>query len=546
MVVQAKVARTRREEKHVRAVMISTSQLSANKYNPNEMTETEFSEFVAEVRHLGRLPKPVVVRRDGDGYVIVDGEHAWRAATEVGLEHVPCEIIEADDFEAMRQTYKRNQHGTHDPVRLGRMFQSMIDSRSLSVRALAKEIAVSEGTIRNALVYAEAAELRNSYAPPDSDDESDVGDSLISNLSIREVRAYVSLPGPVRDIWLVAGGSLKVLHAALRPRLKMSSVDEEVYRRSEFEYKDVQVLVDSGLASTIRPGEFVQSTHRAFQLWQYREDYGRHFPRIDDYLRQVAKLGLPADVFQDLPCHATGNGIEGFIPADEWGQTLADCDERADNRAELNAMMVASVRRYFRKNNIDFHDAADPRVGLLLDVVNDAPDFIRDSTLSLSDKYTLATLTADAPDDVVLVAKQATVRRLAYRDAVLSGEADVLQELDEATGAMVKAECRSRDVEGMFQGDLEEEQHDRFYQERDELFEDRRKLVERMVEKATQWHAIRTAKIEGRDGPSVFRERLSQLPEPEFLMLASYMVFDGFCAPSRWVTALGGSVGEPD
>ncbi len=108
---------------------LPTERLSANDYNPNHMSDEAFAELVAEVRHLGRLPKPVVVRPNGDGYMIVDGEHGWRAALETGLTDVPCEVIDADDFESMRQTYKRNQHGTHDPVRLGRMFRQMTEAR---------------------------------------------------------------------------------------------------------------------------------------------------------------------------------------------------------------------------------------------------------------------------------------------------------------------------------------------------------------------------------------------------------------------------------
>ena len=75
--------------------MLPISSLCANSYNPNEMSNEEFAELVAEVRHLGRLPKPVVVQRNGDGYMIVDGEHGWRAAGEVGLTDVLCEVFPA-------------------------------------------------------------------------------------------------------------------------------------------------------------------------------------------------------------------------------------------------------------------------------------------------------------------------------------------------------------------------------------------------------------------------------------------------------------------
>src|SRR5215208_6586730 len=83
---------------------LPTEALSPNNWNPNRMTDEEFAELVEEVRYLRRLPKPVVVRNGCAGeageYLIVDGEHGWRAAQEVGLAEVACEIIAADDFEA--------------------------------------------------------------------------------------------------------------------------------------------------------------------------------------------------------------------------------------------------------------------------------------------------------------------------------------------------------------------------------------------------------------------------------------------------------------
>src|SRR5215216_5321262 len=71
-----------------------TDALHPNDYNPNRMAGEEFTELVEEVRHLGRLPKPVVVRNGyaPDEYLIVDGEHGWRAAKEVGLAEVTCEV----------------------------------------------------------------------------------------------------------------------------------------------------------------------------------------------------------------------------------------------------------------------------------------------------------------------------------------------------------------------------------------------------------------------------------------------------------------------
>jgi ParB/RepB/Spo0J family partition protein len=172
----------------LRILTLPIERLDANEYNPNAMTAEQFAELVAEIQNLERVPKPIVVRPHGDRWLIVDGEHGWRAARQAGLTEITCEVVDADDFEAMRQTYKRNQHGTHNPVRLGRMFQKMMTGRNLSLRELARNINVSEGTVRNAVAFAAAAELRNRYAPQASVTEADA-ERTIARLTIRQIRA---------------------------------------------------------------------------------------------------------------------------------------------------------------------------------------------------------------------------------------------------------------------------------------------------------------------------------------------------------------------
>jgi len=72
-------------------VNLPPEDLRPNAYNPNQMGTAEFAELQAEVAYLGRCPKPIVVRRAGDQWLIVDGEHSWRAARAVGLPEVTCE-----------------------------------------------------------------------------------------------------------------------------------------------------------------------------------------------------------------------------------------------------------------------------------------------------------------------------------------------------------------------------------------------------------------------------------------------------------------------
>ena len=183
--------------------MLPIDKIRPNGWNPNQMCRADLKKFRKEVKRLGRLPKPIVVSQVEADYIIVDGEHGWMAAKLAGLTHVPCEVLLVDRFEAMRQTYVRNRHGTDDPLLLGRLFATMLAERKgLSNRRLAKELGCTEGTIRNHLNYVEAAKVRNGYAPGVADEE-------ISLLNVKQVGVYLKLPTETRNEWLDAGADLQ-------------------------------------------------------------------------------------------------------------------------------------------------------------------------------------------------------------------------------------------------------------------------------------------------------------------------------------------------
>lgn len=173
--------------------------LRPNDYNPNMMTGNEFEELIEEVIRLKRIPKPIVVRKDGQGYLIIDGEHNWKAAQKAGLKKLPCEVIEADDFESMLQTFKRNQHGTHNQIKLGKMFRRMMEGKGLSQRALADEMDISEGTVRNALMYVKAEERAGEG-------------TTIGQMDIRHIRWYLALPEKVAKAWWRGGAKIEDLY----------------------------------------------------------------------------------------------------------------------------------------------------------------------------------------------------------------------------------------------------------------------------------------------------------------------------------------------
>ena len=275
---------------------ISLSAIRPNAYNPNQQSMEQFAELTAELKRLDRVPKPVVVRRAGDGWTIVDGEHSWRAASDLGWQQIDCEVVDVDEVEAMRQTFKRNEHGTNHPVRLGRMFKAMLAGGQSSARALAERIGTSEGTVRNAMLYERAAALRNGYAADNRDDE-------MAHLSVRQIRAYVDLPGAVRNLWLDAGGDLKSLARATHVAIQSGSRRPTVVKFASVDgVSGWQALADAGLVQRVDADSFVESAHEAFRLLAAWRRYRQDTPAIDAYLRALAERGLPSAWADRLPC----------------------------------------------------------------------------------------------------------------------------------------------------------------------------------------------------------------------------------------------------
>ncbi len=197
-------------------VMLPVEKVRPNAWNPNRLPEDDYRNLVEAVRATGQLPKPLVVCRDGDEYLTLDGEHGLRAGKDAGLAEVPCQVVEADEFERRRQTYVRNVHGRPNPVLLGRMFAEMKEIRKLSNYDLAAEVGVSEGSVRNALVYAEVAGQRARHAAGLGRPEQQVIDE-VATLPVQVVRTYLDMPEEVRDVWLDNGGEMSEPGTALPP-----------------------------------------------------------------------------------------------------------------------------------------------------------------------------------------------------------------------------------------------------------------------------------------------------------------------------------------
>ena len=389
--------------------MVPIDDLVPNGYNPNGMTPEQFQELVAETKHNRGIAKPIIARRVNGKLTIVNGEHNWRAAKAAGLAKVPVEIWEIDGFEAMRQTLKRNQHGEHDPLREGLMYQEMMEMKSLSIRKLATKINVADGTIRNRLKYVEALELRKACAADRGGDSAEDDQKLIAELSLEQVPAYLRLPAIVRDCWLDAGAPIKVLTEKV-------IVDDE--KQAIWTGEQLLSLVhDYGIADLLKPDKgFRQSLEAAGKLALWCID-APFIENVGDYVRPLGELGLPAKVLGLLPYKRTGDGgASVMLSPEQWRDILRKSTAETQDGTYRLKLIGDAVRAALVKAGLDPAKALTAHQVKCLSALQEAPDFIRDAEwLSIEERYKLLQVNGSADDGLVEEAKEMTVEEFRRR-----------------------------------------------------------------------------------------------------------------------------------
>lgn len=104
---------------------IGIEELRPNPWNPNRMHPELLAKLAAEIRRKGMI-LPVVVRKMERGFQIIDGEHRWRAAKQLGLKKLPCIVAEMDESEARLKTLQLNRlRGEDDPELLARLLREL-------------------------------------------------------------------------------------------------------------------------------------------------------------------------------------------------------------------------------------------------------------------------------------------------------------------------------------------------------------------------------------------------------------------------------------
>ncbi len=123
-----------------------------NDWNPNAFDVASFPKLVESIREKGIL-EPLKVMPDPEHaghFILVDGYHRWRAAGELGLDELPCEVWEIREEEAKVRGLQLNYlRGQPVPARLAELVHDL--HRTYSVEDLAKMLPWSASQLRDSL-----------------------------------------------------------------------------------------------------------------------------------------------------------------------------------------------------------------------------------------------------------------------------------------------------------------------------------------------------------------------------------------------------------
>lgn len=108
---------------------IPLSQIEANPWNPNRMTGLKYDSLVQAISKEKRLRQPLLVRKKGERFEIIDGAHRAQGARQAKLEEVDCVVIEMSEQEAKAATIAMNNiKGKFDDLPLAALLAELKNS----------------------------------------------------------------------------------------------------------------------------------------------------------------------------------------------------------------------------------------------------------------------------------------------------------------------------------------------------------------------------------------------------------------------------------
>ena len=126
--------------------IVDISKIKPNPYNPNIMDEKLFEETKNNIEKEG-LVGAIIVRKEKEDYIIIDGEHRWKAATQLEYKELPIIILDKSLPEAMISTINFNKlRGEFDTLKLAEVVHEL--NKTYTIEELEKELGYTQDELQ--------------------------------------------------------------------------------------------------------------------------------------------------------------------------------------------------------------------------------------------------------------------------------------------------------------------------------------------------------------------------------------------------------------
>ena len=235
-------------------LQIDVNMIVPNLYQPRKyFREEALKELSESIKHNGIL-QPLSVRVMGDRYELVAGERRWRAAKSIGLDYVPCTILDITDKQAAELALLENlQREDLNFIEEAEAYYNLINEHGFTQEQLATRMGKKQSTIANKLRLLKL--------------DTNIRELLLNNnLTERHARALLPLPDEALQMKLLK----KVIKQNLNVKDTEALVNRELLKLKGEEFSQGSKRKIKGVFS---PKIYINSIKQVFDKFKIPAEY---------------------------------------------------------------------------------------------------------------------------------------------------------------------------------------------------------------------------------------------------------------------------------
>ena len=140
-------------------IEIDIDKVMSNKAQPRKFfDDNKIVELAESIKEHGVI-QPIIVKKNGDNWMIIAGERRWRASRVAGLKKIPAIVKDYSERELMEVSLIENiQREDLNPIEEAEAYEKLIGEYNFTQEDLGKSVGKDRSTITNSLRLLKSSE----------------------------------------------------------------------------------------------------------------------------------------------------------------------------------------------------------------------------------------------------------------------------------------------------------------------------------------------------------------------------------------------------